>query len=145
MADFWTGLSASNRDPLCLLKTASYSRAYNHIDGGQSWTPIHNKPSNNRHPGRSESCQQRLVRYRRNGGSGPPDPPSTIFAGVNVRYYCEHKDAARALSAGVGTKGGPSTFDPLAFAISVVASDGRRKRWVTALFAAAVTTQTYPS
>src|SRR5262249_45466499 len=58
-------------------------------------------------------------------------------------YYCAHKEAARAISAGVGTKGGDaSTFELLAFVIRVGASDARRKRCWTALFTAAVTTQT---
>jgi hypothetical protein len=34
-------LSASSRDPTCLLKTSCRSMACDGFDGGQSWTPIH--------------------------------------------------------------------------------------------------------
>src|SRR5262249_14040633 len=71
-----------------------------------------------------------------------------VFCRSNLPQWL-HKEAASASSAGVDTKlpvgGGWSTFDAPAFVISIVASDGRRKRLLTALFPAVVPAQTYPA
>jgi hypothetical protein len=76
-----------------------------------------------------------------------PYPPSPILSLRQLPYCspdaaCEHKELARSVSGSVGAKGGPSTFDAVAAEISACASATRRKRCLTALFAAAVTTQT---
>jgi hypothetical protein len=88
----------------------------------------------------------------RNGGLSCPNPPvfrsfvnlaycSRPFAVSAVAFGLEHNEVARSESfvvAGTPT----STFPAIACEISDCASDTRRKPCSTALFAAAVTTQT---